>query len=199
MRKIIPIIAIAFALASCKHEKAVFKSPELLEAENAVAKVSNTQGACDCLTSSQIAACTGNATQAGIINAYTNNTGNITKTVTWANCQTSGGTVNDPNCNYPYTNVTSQIQICFNSCTQATVKITNKPPCLPCYPKDFCMVCSASQQTIGGNVYYVLTGSTAVNDNVQIKLYISSDPDVTVQCAVGPAGNQIIYICYGSY
>ncbi|MEO6303803.1 MAG: hypothetical protein ABIP51_11595, partial [Bacteroidia bacterium] len=72
-------------------------------------------------------------------------------------------------------------------------------PCLPCYPTDFCMILTVSKTVSGGTTTYVLQGNTAINDIVQIKLVISTDPDVLVTCGVGPAGNQTIYTCNGSY
>jgi hypothetical protein len=199
MKKLILMSFVAVIFFGCKHDKSVYRNPEFVKAENAAAKIAVVADSCSCISQAQITACVGNTTQAQVINQYLNNQASVTKTITWGNCTTAGGTVNDPNCNTPYQNTTSQITLCWHSCTSVTAKFTGKPPCLPCYPEAFCMILTPQKQVSGGTTTYVLTGSTSVFDVVQIKLVISTDPDVLVQCAVGPAGNQTIYTCYGSY
>ncbi|MBA3682631.1 MAG: hypothetical protein H0W73_15940 [Bacteroidetes bacterium] len=199
MKKLTFIILTTFLFLGCKHEKAVFQNPEFVKAETAAAKLTEVKGACDCLTAAQISACTGNATQAAVINQFLNGNSSITQTVHWGICTTSGSTVTDPSCNFPYTNVTSQLTLCWNSCTTVSAKFTGKPPCLPCYPENFCMILTVTKTVSGGATTYVMQGNTAINDIVQIKLVISTDPDVLVTCGVGPAGNQTIYTCNGSY
>ncbi|MEO6302876.1 MAG: hypothetical protein ABIP51_06870, partial [Bacteroidia bacterium] len=127
MKKILVLGLLAFVLNSCKHDKQLYQNPEFVKAETAAAKLTEVKGACDCLTSAQIGACTGNATQAAVINQFLNGNSSITQTVHWGICTTSGSTITDPNCNSPYSNVTSQLTLCWNSCTTVSAKFTGKP------------------------------------------------------------------------
>ena len=202
MKRVLLLCVVAIIIGSCKHEKDFIKiqSQEFRDAESAGKRLASADS-CVCLSQAYInQVCDKGGPEATIINQFLNHQSSVTYTVTWAVCTANpSNSSTDPNCNTPYSNVTSRLTLCWHSCTTVGVRIHNKPPCLPCYPDDFCFVLTPQKITNNGHSYYVLTGSTSLYDVVQIRIEISSDPDIIVECSVGPVGNQTIYSCNGSF
>ncbi|MHB8261314.1 MAG: hypothetical protein ACYDCN_09280 [Bacteroidia bacterium] len=197
MKKITLFALAAFLMFSCKTEKVVVKDTKIVQAEAAAAKVAATASSdsCNCMTSAQYQTQfnAGHCSNS-IIESFVPPV-SVTKTVTWNNCSTNPN-VTDPNCNVQYGNVTTQLKLCWHSCYSVSAQFIGLPPCLPCYPSGFCMVLTPS--TSGG--YEVLQGTSTFWDQVTIKIQISTDPDVVIQCSSkDAAGNTTVYTCYGSY
>lgn len=116
------------------------------------------------------------------------NASSFSKTITWSNCVTlDPALAGTSNCNAPFTNVTTQLTLCYFDCNTITAKFVGKPPCLPCMPANFCIQLTPTKTKIGNNTYYVLSGSYNGDplSQVQIQVVISSDPDITIGCNSG--------------
>jgi hypothetical protein len=124
------------------------------------------------------------------------NASSYTKTITWNNCVTLDPALSgNVNCNAPYSNVTTQLTLCYFDCSTITAKFTGKPPCLPCMPANFCIQLTPTKTIIGNNTYYVLSGSYN-SDIIQIQVVVSSDPDITITCTNSGGYS---FTCYGNF
>jgi hypothetical protein len=119
MRKITLFILTTFVLFGCKQERFVYKNPHFVEAEQVAARI--VTDSCSCLTTSQVAPCNNGSTAAKIISQFLGGQTSITKTVKWSHC--TAPLINDPNCNAPYNNVTSQLKLCWHDCNTITAQL----------------------------------------------------------------------------
>ncbi|MBI2720610.1 MAG: hypothetical protein HYX39_00395 [Bacteroidetes bacterium] len=192
MKKIILIICTGvLVLTGCKPENKVIKTTAHKEAEQRAAKVTQPAGSCYCQQGIP-APCT---TASVNVDKFMEGNSLVFKTITWSNCsaQPANG---DPNCNSILSPApTSSLKLCWYDCNTITATITNKPPCLPCYPNNFCIQLTPVVQ---GNVY-TLQGYYDATSELLIQMTISADPNVTVKCISGTGSNATTYVCYGNY
>jgi hypothetical protein len=121
------------------------------------------------------------------------------KTITWNKCVTLDPALAGTSaCNSPYSNVTTQLTLCYFDCNTITAKFVGKPPCLPCMPSNFCIQLTPTKTNQGNNTYYVLSGSYNGDplSQVQIQVVISTDPDITIMCSNSGGYN---FTCSGNF
>ena len=203
MKKIILFALAAGLMLSCKTEKLPLKDQNFEYLKQQAAKVAATQSSdsCNCLPAPGAAGCNNTIIQdffGGTATAHPT----LTKTITWSNCTTSDYSSNQ-DCNVYYsTPPTSTLKLCYHTCNTVTAQFIGLPPCLPCYPNDFCMVLTPSSHSSSTDITYQLQGTQTFYNSVTIKLVISVDPKITVQCSTPPdssSGLPHIFTCYGSY
>jgi|JI9StandDraft_1071089.scaffolds.fasta_scaffold220317_2 hypothetical protein len=201
MKKIILFSLLTLIIGGCKREELVSKStPAHIEAEHAASKITQTLDDCSCLPNG--ANSCGGLGNYNVINQFMGGQGTLYKTITWNNCLTSPYLA-DPGCNDPLNNITSQLKLCWRSCTSVTAEFTGKPNCLPCFPNHFCIALNASEYTDASGHHYLLTGNYNgdIQSNVEIVIIISADPDITVRCTTNPNNPSTLvrYTCYGNF
>lgn len=202
MKNILTLSLFTFLFIGCKHEKSFYSNTAAhMEAEHEASKIQQTLESCSCISQSQLNNCAG-GTAYNTVNAFMNGQATVYKTITWNNCLTSPYTA-DPGCNEPLNNITSQLKLCWRSCTSVTAEFTGRPNCLPCFPQHFCIALTPTEYTDQYGKHYVLTGNYNgdIQANVDIVIVISSDPDVTVRCTTNPndPANLVRYTCYGNF
>ena len=147
MKKLLFISAMSLIFLSCKHEKNMLaKTDAHIAAEYAASRIVQNTETCTCISN-------GPNTCGGLpnftnINMFMNNLITVTKTITWNNCLTSPYST-DPGCNEPLSNVTTQLKLCWRSCSSVTAEFTGTPSCLPCFPSHFCIALTPSDYVDG--------------------------------------------------
>lgn len=208
MKNLVTILVIMTLLLSCKHdEKTAFNDKvEFKKAEAAAKALENAaQDDCSCMTQAQIDACPDNS-GTSVIRQYipAGNTHSV-YTITWHSCLNSQSS--DPYCNTPYgsTEFQTTVDLCWFDCSTVTAKFTGKPPCLPCYPENFCLQLKPVKTVNGGTTTYELAGSYQGSSsyegvNLHLQVVVSTDPDITMMCTTNPGtSSEQVYTCYGSF
>lgn len=195
MNKLITILAVLIFF-SCGVKKRVDPPIARIEAEQAAAKIKQTQDNCYCMTSC-IQDCSTNDPYFAIARKFIPSGCSSVVTVTWTLCGTNPHQ-SDPTCDTDI-NTQTTLTLCFYDCTTVTAHFHGRPKCLPCMPNDFCLQLTPQEQ---GTHTDALIGSYMGDPTTQVNITvaISTDPDITISCTTNPyTPNAVTYQCRGKF